>query len=146
MVDRVHRDRGDAHLPKFNIKEYLKVSMDWKVRFFATNFGLSAWVCGKPFCSIFRSFSSRRIMKRKCPCNTHISLLGNGNEHSAQLQLSEWEVSAELWGHWLSEAKMLLHISKFKHLFDIRDSQQNSSMLIFCYADLNYTLISQRLL
>jgi hypothetical protein len=44
MVDRVDRDRGDAHLPKFNLKEYLKVSMDWKVWFFAANFGLSAVV------------------------------------------------------------------------------------------------------
>jgi hypothetical protein len=53
-------------------------------------------------------------------------------------------VSAELLGPWLLEAKMLLHISKFKHLFDIGDSQQNSSMLICCYADLDYTLVSRR--
>lgn len=64
MIDRVDRDRGDAHLTKFSLKKYLKVSTDWKVwyvrlflalcwpkransgtlRFFASNFGLSAVV------------------------------------------------------------------------------------------------------
>ena len=64
MIDRVDHDRGDAHLTKFSLKGYLKVSTDWKVwyvrlflalrwpkqansgnpRFFASNFGLSAVV------------------------------------------------------------------------------------------------------
>jgi hypothetical protein len=44
MIDRVDHDRGDAHLTKFSLKEYLKVSGDWKVWFFAANFGLSAVV------------------------------------------------------------------------------------------------------
>jgi hypothetical protein len=44
MIDRVDRDRGDAHLTKFNLRRYLKVGTDWKVWFFASNFGLSAVV------------------------------------------------------------------------------------------------------
>jgi hypothetical protein len=48
-----------------------------------------------------------------------VNIVGQWNEHSAQPQLLEWEVWAELSGPWLSEVKMLLHISKFKRLFDI---------------------------
>lgn len=44
MVDRVERDRGDAHITPFNLRSYLAQGKDWKVWFFATNFGLSAVV------------------------------------------------------------------------------------------------------
>jgi MFS family permease len=41
MIDRVDRDRGDAHITKFNIRSYLAEGKDWKVWCFAINFGLS---------------------------------------------------------------------------------------------------------
>jgi MFS family permease len=44
MIDRVDRDRGDAHLTPFNIRHYLKQGLDWKIWLFASNFGLSAVV------------------------------------------------------------------------------------------------------
>ncbi|KAK5162376.1 hypothetical protein LTS14_000723 [Recurvomyces mirabilis] len=44
MIDRVDKDRGDAHLPPFSLKSYLKTALDWKVWSFAANFGLSAVV------------------------------------------------------------------------------------------------------
>jgi hypothetical protein len=31
MVDRVDRDRGDAHVTPFNLKHYLAQGKDWKV-------------------------------------------------------------------------------------------------------------------
>lgn len=44
MVDRVDRDRGDAHVTEFNIWEYLGQARDWKIWLFALNFGMSATV------------------------------------------------------------------------------------------------------
>lgn len=44
MVDRVERDRGDAHVTAFNIWEYLAQGKDWKIWCFALNFGMSATV------------------------------------------------------------------------------------------------------
>ncbi|KAI5359824.1 Putative major facilitator superfamily, MFS transporter superfamily [Septoria linicola] len=44
MVDRVQRDRADAHVTPFNLKNYLLQGKDWKVWFFATEFGCSAVV------------------------------------------------------------------------------------------------------
>ncbi|SMR52333.1 unnamed protein product [Zymoseptoria tritici ST99CH_3D1] len=44
MVDRVERDRGDAHVTPFSLKNYLDQGKDWKVWFFALNFGLSGLV------------------------------------------------------------------------------------------------------
>ncbi|KJX98737.1 phthalate transporter like protein [Zymoseptoria brevis] len=50
MVDRVERDRGDAHVTPFSLKNYLAQGKDWKVwvntddSFFALNFGLSGLV------------------------------------------------------------------------------------------------------
>ena len=41
MIDRVDRDRGDAHVTEFNIWSYLAEGKDWKVWCFAINFGLS---------------------------------------------------------------------------------------------------------
>jgi hypothetical protein len=31
MVDRVERDRGDAHVTPFNLRHYLSQGSDWKV-------------------------------------------------------------------------------------------------------------------
>ncbi|SMY23955.1 unnamed protein product [Zymoseptoria tritici ST99CH_1A5] len=44
MVDRVERDRGDAHVTPFSLKNYLDQGKDWKVWFFALDFGLSGLV------------------------------------------------------------------------------------------------------
>ena len=44
MIERVEEDRRDAHVTPFVLKQYLKQATDWKVWFFASNFGLSAVV------------------------------------------------------------------------------------------------------
>jgi hypothetical protein len=44
MVDRVERDRGDAHLTEFNIWKYLALGKDWKIWCFAANFGFAGLV------------------------------------------------------------------------------------------------------
>ena len=44
VIDRVDRDRADAHLEPFSFGHYLKQGLDWKVWFFAINFGMSAVV------------------------------------------------------------------------------------------------------
>ncbi|OBT55558.1 hypothetical protein VE04_02732 [Pseudogymnoascus sp. 24MN13] len=44
IVDRVERDRSDVVAPPFKLGEYLKNGLDWKVYFFAANFGLSSVV------------------------------------------------------------------------------------------------------
>ena len=41
MIDRVDRDRGDAHVTEFNIWSYIAEGKDWKAWCFAINFGLS---------------------------------------------------------------------------------------------------------
>jgi sugar phosphate permease len=38
IVDRVHRDRGDAHLPAFNLWKYLGAGRDWKIWAYAMIF------------------------------------------------------------------------------------------------------------
>jgi sugar phosphate permease len=38
IVDRVHRDRGDAHVPKFNLRLWLGGGADWKVWAYAMMF------------------------------------------------------------------------------------------------------------
>lgn len=40
MIDRVERDRADAHITPFHFWTYLGQAKDWKVWFFAANFGL----------------------------------------------------------------------------------------------------------
>jgi hypothetical protein len=44
MIERVDRDRGDAHVTEFNIWEYLAQGKDWKIWCFAANFGLAGLV------------------------------------------------------------------------------------------------------
>ncbi|OBT71152.1 hypothetical protein VF21_09728 [Pseudogymnoascus sp. 05NY08] len=44
IVDRVERDRSDVVVPPFKLGEYLRNGLDWKVYFFAANFGLSSVV------------------------------------------------------------------------------------------------------
>lgn len=44
IVDRVERDRSDVVAPPFKLGEYLRNGLDWKVYFFAANFGLSSVV------------------------------------------------------------------------------------------------------
>lgn len=38
VIDRVERDRSDAHVAPFNLKNYLMEGRDWKLWFFALNF------------------------------------------------------------------------------------------------------------
>lgn len=44
MVDRVERDRGDAHVTEFKLWSYLAEAKDWKCWCFAANFGLAGLV------------------------------------------------------------------------------------------------------
>lgn len=44
MIDRVEKDRGDAHVTPFNMKEYLQNVYDWKGWMFAFNFAMTATV------------------------------------------------------------------------------------------------------
>jgi len=44
MVNRIDEDRGDAHVPKFDIREYLANAADWKIWVLAMNFGLTSMV------------------------------------------------------------------------------------------------------
>jgi hypothetical protein len=44
MTDRVDRDRGDAHVTPFNLKEYLGNAFDWMAWMFALNFCMTAVV------------------------------------------------------------------------------------------------------
>ena len=44
MINRVDADRGDAHIEKFSIRQYLQNTLDWKAWVLAANFGLTAIV------------------------------------------------------------------------------------------------------
>ncbi|KAB8211954.1 major facilitator superfamily domain-containing protein [Aspergillus parasiticus] len=44
MIDRVQKDREDAHLSPFNLKEYIKNAADWRGWLFALNFALTSAV------------------------------------------------------------------------------------------------------
>ena len=44
VIDRVERDRSDAHVTPFSMKIYFSQARDWKVWCFATNFGLAGLV------------------------------------------------------------------------------------------------------
>ena len=44
MIERVERDRGDAHVTPFHLTTYLKQGKDWKVWCFALNFGCAGLV------------------------------------------------------------------------------------------------------
>ena len=44
MIDRVEKDRGDAHVTPFNLGEYLKNVYDWRGWLFAFNFAMTATV------------------------------------------------------------------------------------------------------
>ena len=44
MIDRVERDRGDAHLTPFNFREYIGNVADWRGWLFALNFALTSAV------------------------------------------------------------------------------------------------------
>lgn len=44
MIDRVERDRADAHVTPFNLKHYLSQAKDWKIWLFGINFGMSGAV------------------------------------------------------------------------------------------------------
>ncbi|PPJ60117.1 hypothetical protein CBER1_03121 [Cercospora berteroae] len=44
MIDRVQRDRADAHVTPFNLKNYLSQAKDWKIWLFGINFGMSGAV------------------------------------------------------------------------------------------------------
>jgi MFS family permease len=44
VVDRINRDRMDVETPPFKLGAYLKNGLDWKIWFFAANFGLTSVV------------------------------------------------------------------------------------------------------
>ncbi|KAL3478531.1 major facilitator superfamily domain-containing protein [Aspergillus californicus] len=44
MIDRVEKDRGDAHLTPFILKEYLKYALEWQAWLLAVNFLMTAIV------------------------------------------------------------------------------------------------------
>lgn len=44
MIDRVEVDRQDAHVTPFHFWTYMAQAKDWKIWFFAVNFGLSGLV------------------------------------------------------------------------------------------------------
>jgi sugar phosphate permease len=44
IIDRVDRDSRDVTLPPFHLGSYLRNALDWKVYFYAANFGLTSLV------------------------------------------------------------------------------------------------------
>ncbi len=44
IIDRINRDRQDVTTPPFEVGPYLKNALDWKIWFFAANFGLTCVV------------------------------------------------------------------------------------------------------
>ena len=44
VIDRINRDRQDVGTSPFNLGSYLKNALDWKIWFFAANFGLTSLV------------------------------------------------------------------------------------------------------
>lgn len=44
VIDRINRDRADVETPPFHLGSYLKNGLDWKIWFFAANFGLTSVV------------------------------------------------------------------------------------------------------
>jgi hypothetical protein len=44
MIDRVEKDRGDAHLTPFNLKEYFGYALEWQGWLLAANFLMTAIV------------------------------------------------------------------------------------------------------
>lgn len=44
MIDRVDKDRGDAHVTPFALKEYLKYALEWQGWLLALNFLMTAVV------------------------------------------------------------------------------------------------------
>ncbi|SMQ50285.1 unnamed protein product [Zymoseptoria tritici ST99CH_3D7] len=82
MVDRVERDRGDAHVTPFSLKNYLVQGKDWKVWFFALNFGLSGlvtYVVSYFLPIILRNTLGFYVVQAQCltaPCYAFSFLLG----------------------------------------------------------------------
>jgi cyanate permease len=44
MIDRVDKDRADAHITPFSLSNYLRQGLDWKIWLYAANFGFSGLV------------------------------------------------------------------------------------------------------
>lgn len=44
MIDRVDKDRADAHVTPFSLGHYLRQGLDWKIWLYAANFGFSGLV------------------------------------------------------------------------------------------------------
>ena len=82
MIDRVDRDRGDAHITPFNFKTYMAQAKDWKIWLFATNFGLSGLVTYSAsyfLPIILRESLGFSVVKAQCltaPCYVFSFLLG----------------------------------------------------------------------
>ena len=82
MIARVDADRGDAHIKRFEIWSYLAQAKDWKIWFFAGNFGLSAVVTYSisyflPI--ILRETLELTVVKSQCltaPCYAFSFILG----------------------------------------------------------------------
>jgi hypothetical protein len=97
MVDRVDRDRGDAHVTEFNIWKYLAEAKDWKCWCFAINFGLSGLVTysASYFLPIILrdslGFGVARSQTLTAPVSKAVQLTKDGMadlEHSAMSSLS----------------------------------------------------------
>ena len=82
MIDRVDRDRGDAHITPFHFWNYLAQGKDWKIWFFAANFGFAGLVTYSvsyflPI--ILRETLGFSVVKAQCltaPCYAFSFILG----------------------------------------------------------------------
>ncbi|SMR63954.1 unnamed protein product [Zymoseptoria tritici ST99CH_3D1] len=82
MVERIERDRGDAHLTPFNLKHYLSQGKDWMVWFFAANAmlsGVTAYAVTYFLPIILRKTLHFTVVEAQCltaPCFAFAFLLG----------------------------------------------------------------------
>lgn len=82
MVDRIDRDRKDAHVTPFNFNQYIAQGKDWKIWCFALNFGLSGAVTYSAsyfLPIILRNTLGFTVVQAQCltaPCYAFSFLLG----------------------------------------------------------------------
>ncbi|KAK6369411.1 hypothetical protein LTS17_009754 [Exophiala oligosperma] len=82
VIDRINRDRMDVETPPFKLGLYLKNALDWKIWFFAANFGLTSVVtyAAAYFLPIVLrqglGFSEAAAQCLSTPCYVFASILG----------------------------------------------------------------------
>ncbi|KAL6247683.1 hypothetical protein RBB50_005031 [Rhinocladiella similis] len=82
VIDRINRDRMDVETPPFKLGLYLKNALDWKIWFFAANFGLTSVVtyAAAYFLPIVLrqglGFSEAAAQCLSTPCYVFASVLG----------------------------------------------------------------------